>query len=194
MNIKKDFEELLNDCGGEDLIRYLLQDDGVSDWETVVLHPIVVYSPSHMDSAEIGGICYWDGVGFSIIHSESLYESDNLNLWIESVMEKENYEYEVEVFFHMNRAIVATPQVIDYSMNKSWERIVLEVMYGYRSSNYNINISATPSSFGDFTSVDSIANFFDILLDVKENLSSMRVSKSVKNGPEFSDKFKEQWA
>ena len=193
MDINKDFEELLNDCGGEDLIRYLLKEDGVHNWETVELHPIVVYSPSHMDSAEIGGICYWNGGGFSIVHSECLYESDNLNLWIESIMNKENFEYEVEAFFHMNRAIVATPQVIDYSESKTWERIVLEVMYGYRSNNFNISISNN-TKFDGMSSVDSIANFFDILLDVKENLSSMKRGASLKNGPDFSEDFKHQWA
>ena len=115
MDIIEELHHLMESCGGEDLIRYLLKEDGVKNWETITLHPIVAYSPNHMNRAIICGIAYWNGFDFQIIHSEESFENANLEELVDSVTISHNFEYGAEALLSMNRAIIATPEVIKAS-------------------------------------------------------------------------------
>lgn len=189
MDIIEELHHLMESCGGEDLIRYLLKEDGVRNWETITLHPIVAYSPNHMDRAIICGIAYWNGFDFQIIHSEESFENANLEELVDSVTMSHNFEFGAEALLSMNRAIIATPEVIKASKRMSWEGIVLEVIYGYRSSNFNKHINST-SKVSDLS---SLGNLFDILMGVKEGFKT-NIKRPLTKGVDFSDEFKSEWA
>lgn len=192
MNIKKEMQDLLDSCGGEDLLRYLLKDEGVEDWETVILHPIVAYSPPYMSMAEICGIAYWNGVKFEIIHSEEIISHANFERWIESVMEERGLAYEAEALLEENRAIIATPQIIDEVVkgNKSWEGVVLEVMYGYRANNFG-----TRKTYNLSNEISMLSSFFDILMDVKKEYDVGNSTMIPKRATlDFPEDFKTKWA
>ena len=190
MDIESEMQNLMDACGGEDLIRYLLREDGVFNWETINLHPIVAYEPKHMNKAMVCGIAYWDGLKFNIIHSEEKFGNSTLQEWVNSITISKNYEYSVEALLSLNRAIVVTPQVKNDSERMSWEAIELEVIYGYRSNNYSY-YKKEPSSA--LHHMPNIGNLFDILLGVSEGLKT-NISSTKKNGIDFSDEFKSEWA
>lgn len=189
MDIMKELNDLMESCGGEDLIRYLLKDDGVIDWETITLNPIVAYSPNHMDRAMICGIAYWNGYDFQIIHSEETFDNNNLQELVNSVSLSQNFEFGAEALLSLNRAIIATPDVIETSRRMSWEAIVLEVIYGYRSNNYTKHINTTTRVHN----LSSLGNLFDILMGVKEGFQT-NITKPIPKGVDFSDEFKSEWA
>ncbi|HAI41207.1 MAG TPA: hypothetical protein DCM40_25420, partial [Maribacter sp.] len=96
MDVKEELYHLMESCGGEDLIRYLLKYDGVIDWETITLNPIVAYSPNHMEGAIVCGIAYWNGYDFQIIHSEESFDNNNLQELVNSVSISQNFEFGAE--------------------------------------------------------------------------------------------------
>ena len=40
MKMPDDLIEMMENCGGEDLLRYLLKEDGMINWETISLYPL----------------------------------------------------------------------------------------------------------------------------------------------------------
>ena len=109
MKMPDDLIEMMENCGGEDLLRYLLKEDGMINWETISLYPIVAYSPPHMDEAILIGIAYWDGVHFNILHSEYEFEDHPIfDNWVKYLMEMGiNYKNEAEALLDHHRAIIA---------------------------------------------------------------------------------------
>lgn len=193
MEIDKEFENLIESCGGEDLLRYLMKDDGVEDWETVKLNPIVAYSPNHMDKAFICGIAYWNQYNYNIIHSDELDDYKPLQNWVFNMMEKHSYQWEAEVLLNHSKAIIVTDIEMKESKRKSWEKIVLEVIYGFRSTNY-MTINSTEQFYNNST-IDSLTSFFDILMDIKKDNNINIIQKSYTKKPplDFSQKFKDEW-
>ena len=136
MQINVELDNLIESCGGEDLLRYLIKDDGLENWKTVKFNPIIAYSPKHMDKAVICGIAYWNGKNYKIIHSEDLWAYESLNLWVQSTMISEGHDYEAEALLAHNKALIVTPGELEENEIKSWEKIMMEVIYGFRSNNY----------------------------------------------------------
>tara|TARA_R110000851_G_scaffold37876_7_gene97567 strand:- start:14463 stop:15071 length:609 start_codon:yes stop_codon:yes gene_type:complete len=190
MQVKEDFDNLIESCGGEDLLRYLIKDEGVENWETVTLNPIIAYSPTHMDSAVICGIAYWNGSKFEIIHSEELWEFDSLNAWLNNTMAREGFRLEAEALLAHNKAIIVTEKEIEENNTKTWEKIITEVVYGFRGNNYGIKKSKSLND--DF---NLLASFFDILLDVKNNSQIMNDNQSIGRvvDLDFPTEWKNKW-
>ena len=164
MQIDDEMAKAMQSFGGEDLIRYLLKDDGVQNWQTVKFHPIITYSPLHMDSAELAGIAYWDGVRYNIAYSEESFLNGRLNEWLEKVMDFENHDSEAEALLSHNVAIIATSKEIDESEMLGWEEIISEVLYGYRSNNYTTTNQIKNTNHNNISvDMNLLTSFFDIL-------------------------------
>tara|TARA_R110001592_G_scaffold333817_4_gene617857 strand:+ start:1773 stop:2348 length:576 start_codon:yes stop_codon:yes gene_type:complete len=190
MQINVELDNLIESCGGEDLLRYLIKDDGLENWKTVKFNPIIAYSPKHMDKAVICGIAYWNGKNYKIIHSEDLWAYESLNLWVQSTMISEGHDYEAEALLAHNKALIVTPGELEENEIKSWEKIMMEVIYGFRSNNY---IKANSKEIlKDF---NLLSSFFDILLDVQNNtlLDSVNTTKKIRKSLDFPEDWKNKW-
>lgn len=191
MQIKVELDNLIESCGGEDLLRYLIKDDGLENWQTVELNPIIAYSPKHMEKAIVCGIAYWNGANYQIIHSEDLWAYESLNLWVESTMISEGYNFEVEALLAHNKALIVTQRELKESEKNSWEKIVMEVVYGFRGNNYSpVNSKEILKDF------NLLPSFFDILLDVQNytSLDNINSTKKIKKSLDFPEDWKNKWA
>ena len=196
MQIDDEMERAMKSFGGEDLIRYLLKDDGIQNWQTVKFHPIVAYSPLHMDDAELAGIAYWNGAEYSIAYSEDNFLNDRLNEWLEGVMDFENHDTEAQALLSYNMAIIATSNEIDESKNIGWEIIISEVLYGFRSNNYHISKERNNTHINNISvDMDLLTSFFDILLDTDKFFRDKKKNHILaKQELGFPDGFQDEWA
>ena len=191
MQIKVELDNLIESCGGEDLLRYLIKDDGLENWQTVELNPIIAYSPKHMEKAIVCGIAYWNGVNYQIIHSEDLWAYESLNSWVNTIMDFEGHHFEVEALLAHNKALIVTKRELKDNEKKSWEKIVMEVVYGFRGNNYSpVNYTEILKDF------NLRSSFFDILLDVQNytKLDSVNSTKKIKKSLDFPEDWKNKWA
>tara|TARA_R110002020_G_scaffold319988_2_gene536013 strand:- start:188 stop:763 length:576 start_codon:yes stop_codon:yes gene_type:complete len=191
MEIKVELDNLIESCGGEDLLRYLIKDDGLENWQKVELNPIIAYSPKHMEKAIVCGIAYWNGVNYQIIHSEDLWAYESLNLWVQSTMISEGHDYEAEALLAHNKALIVTQKELKDNEKKSWEKIVMEVVYGFRGNNYSpVNSTEILKDF------NLLSSFFDILLDVQNytRLDNLNSTKKIKKSLDFPEDWKNKWA
>ena len=190
MNIKEELEIMIESCGGEDLLRYLIKDEGVENWEEVKLNPVVAYSPKYMGSATLCGIAYWNGRQFKIIHSEELMEFELLNRWLNLIMANEQLDFEVEALLKHNTAIIVTDVEMEDHKSKSWEQIIIEVLYGHRSSNYTSDTNTSLTN--NFNLLES---FFDKLLGNRKDESSEEDYQNIGLPPvlDFPLEWKKKW-
>ena len=190
MNIKEALEIMIESCGGEDLLRYLIKDEGVENWEEVKLNPVVAYSPKYMGGATLCGIAYWNGRQFKIIHSEELMEFELLNRWLNLIMTNEQLDFEAEALLKHNTAIIVTDVEMEDHKSKSWEQIIIEVLYGHRSSNYT---SDTNTSI--IKNYNLLESYFDKLLGDRKGEPAKEVYKPAKLQPvlDFPLEWKKKW-
>ncbi len=191
MQVKKEMDDLIESCGGEDLLRYLIKEDGLENWKTVNFNPIVAFSPKHMERAIVCGIAYWDGVNYQIIHSEDLWAYESLSIWVNSIMDYEGHKFEAEALLAHNKALIVTNKELRESEKKSWEKIVMEVVYGFRGNNYS-KLNST-EMLKDF---NLLSSFFDILLDVQNytKLDKINSTKKINKSLDFPEDWKNKWA
>jgi len=192
-----DITEMMKNCGGEDLLRYLLKDDGMINWETIPLHPIIAYSPSHMDTAILIGIAYWDGIQFNILHSEYEFEDHLIfDNWVKYLMEMgNNYENEAEALLDHHRAIIAIKRDIQEANKIGWESLISEVIYGIRSTRYEKTNKITLHSHHNemvdvlFEAMFNIQNFNEVIQSNYQKLTPPNISEDG-----FSEGWQLDWA
>ena len=193
MDIKKEMVKVMDSCGGEDLLRYLMKDDGVINWDKLPINPIVAYSPVHLDKAIIIGLAYRHNGKFHIIHSE--YEFLNhgkFNEWVEYLMEMdERYENPSQAVLDHRRAIIATEMDIDDAEICSWEEIIREVIDGNRPTRYG-DKSYSSAFDSEYDMADVL---FDALFGLQQFIEMIMVDDSVELEAEIedSDDFDEEW-
>jgi len=197
MEMPDDLIEMMENCGGEDLLRYLLKEDGMINWETIPLYPIVAYSPPHMDGAILIGIAYWDGIQFNILHSECEFEDHpTFDKWVKYLMEMgTNYENEAEALLDHNRAIIAVKRDMKEANKIGWEALLSEVIYGIRPTRYQktnkINLHTPHNEMIDvlFEAMFDIQNFNEVMQSYHQNLTPPETSE---NG--FPQEWQVDWA
>ena len=197
MEVEKALHDMMNNCGGEDLLRYLIKEDGYNNWKTVKLLPIVAYSPSHLDNAIVCGIAYWNGIGYNILHSEFEYESEIFQDWVDYLMEMGEYQTTSEALLDHHRAIIANDIVIKQAENTSWEEVISQVIYGTLSNNFYKATNTTNLS----PQFDFLNSLMDALFDIDKNITNERKNYykkmqfvPVKKKSGFSKDFQDEWA
>ena len=197
MELPHDLLKMMENCGGEDLLRYLVKEDGIINWETLPLYPIVAYSPSHMDEAILIGIAYWDGVEFNILHSEYEFEGyPAFDKWVKYLMEMgTDYQNEAEALLDHHRAIIVINRDMKEGMKIGWEALLSEVIYGIRPTRYDNRNKRTKHPKHDemvdilFEAMFDIQNFDEVMQSYYQNLTP---SNSPKDG--FSEQWQSDWA
>lgn len=194
MDIKYEMQSFMNNCGGEDLIRYLIKEDGIVNWKTIELQPVVAYSPKHMDSAVIAGIAYWKGTAYEIIVAEQDFNNPVFEEWINYLMEMGHYDTVAHALLDHHKAIVVSSREMAESETKSWEEIVTEVIYGTRKNNFEESIKTDTI----IKEIDMLSKIFDALLSsggssvVTDYNNSKAQNK--KRSPTFDTEWQKRWA
>ncbi len=185
MDYKVEMEKIMDACGGEDLLRYLIKEDGVINWDSITINPIVAYSPRHMDRAIMVGCAYRHGNSFHILHSAyDFTEHPKFERWVNYLMEMdETYEMPAEALLDHNRAIIATEMDIDDAQMTSWEDIVKEVIDGERPNRYD-STSSSPLFDSEHDMADVL---FDALFGLKNFIELITQETDVTLEVETSD-------
>ena len=197
MNLEDEFEKVMESCGGEDLIRYLIKDDGVMNWEVCRISPIVAYSPQHMESPIIIGVAYWHNNEYKIIFSEFEFpQCPQFQEWVDYLMEmEETYENVSEAVLDHHRAIIATEMDILDAELDSWEDVIWEVINNERPNRYNEEFEHDSIFDSEYDMLDSffeavfgVNQFLEIVASIFEGITTNDESK------DFNSDWQEEWA
>lgn len=194
MEIEKEMKLFMDNCGGEDLIRYLIKEDGILNWQSIELNPIITYSPKHMENAKIAGIAYWNGINYNIIVSEQDFNNSSFEEWVNYLMEMGEYDSISHALLDHHKAIIVSSKEMAESEEKTWEEIVSEVIYGTRSNNFEELVEQDTI----IKEIDMLSKIFDALLSSGGSsvVSDYNSSKQKKHHrtPTFDPAWQKKWA
>lgn len=131
MEVKKELNKFLDSCGGEDLIRWLLKDDGYVNWQSMSLMPIVAWSPPHMKEPLIVGVAvkgYPEDTPEILVSAQEFPKNASFDKWVRYLMERGEYEEPAEALLDHNRAIIASEVDIMDAEMIGWKVVLQEVI------------------------------------------------------------------
>ena len=187
MEMEDSLQKFIDSCGGEDLLRYLLKDEGRDDWEDLTFQPIVAWSPSHIDDPIVVGISV-EGDVFTSKWDFSEYPE--LQKWIDYIMKMGKYESPADALIDHKRAIIPDEEDIMDAEMMGWKKVMQQVIDGERVSLIMDNDEfkdEMESFFGFVEHIMTSLGFTNIT--GKENLRAESDETE-----DFSDTFKSQWA
>jgi len=197
-------ENLFDSCGGEDLVRWLLKDDGVVNWKTIKIYPIIAYSPKHMDNPIAIGFTHKVEDKFRIIHAEFNFDSQPaFQDYIKYLLDMGNYKEPIEALIDHKRALIADDNDILDGELLGWKTIMNQVIKGIRDNNehklievdfYDINEQMMVNSEEEVFS--HLINFFDKLFMqmMSNNNPNIKIGYLDVSLDDFDADFKEEWA
>jgi len=187
MELNDSLQKFIDSCGGEDLIRYLLKDEGKDNWENLILHPIVAWSPPHIDNPIVVGISV-EGEVFS--SKWDFGEYPDFQNWINYIMEMGKYESPIDALIDHKRAIIPDEEDMMDAELMGWKKVMQQVIDGERVSILMDN--------DEFT--HEVESFFNIIADFMTSTGFTNANTHIQHMAEsdetedFSDGFKLHWA
>lgn len=161
MSVERDFAVFLESMGGEDLLRWLLKEDGITNWEQVPLYPIVAYSPSHLPKPiVIGVVCPAYGWCNIMAQEWDFEHLPKFQDYIDYLMEMGEYHSPIGALADHNRAMILN----EIDMIDANERGIQEVMM-------EVINSVRPNGFDYFTDED-VEGDMDVDMESLESLFS----------------------
>ena len=202
-NLEEEMVEVLDSCGGEDLLRWLLKDDGIDNWETIELYPIIAYSPSHLDRPIVIGITHMMGDNYRIIHMEYDYSKyPAFERYLNYLLTMGDYEDPIEALLDHKRAILVDDEDINDANLIGWDLVLEQVIDGARDNKEDrvVDFDFYDNLIEQIIHKDSdlFMNFVSSLDELIMKIMNIDNSKSniiqVNDADEFDDSFKEDWA
>lgn len=187
MELNDSLQKFIDSCGGEDLIRYLLKDEGNDNWENLILHPIVAWSPPHIDEPIVVGISV-EGEVFS--SKWDFNEYPEFQKWIDYIMEMGKYDSPIDALIDHKRALIPDEEDIMDAEMMGWKKVMQQVLDGERISTIMDN--------EEFTT--ELESFFSIIDHFMTTIGYTNINKNIHHKAEsdetedFSNEFKLDWA
>ena len=203
-NIDDKMEQVLDSCGGEDLLRWLLKDDGITNWETIKLYPVVAYMPQYLKEPIVVGITHKIGHEFRVIHVEYDYSNySGFEKYLNYLLEMGDYQDPVEALLDHKKAILVDDDDIQDAFLIGWKVILEQVIAGVRDNKEDniVNLDYYESSLDNLSS-NQKSSAFDLmsnLEDIVTKILNLDFEKEVvlidsHETEEFDDTFQNQWA
>ena len=133
MSMERDFAVFIESVGGEDLLRWLMRDEGMVNWDVAPLYPIVAYEPKYLTKPIVIGVATKTFDRWDIMAQEWDFEHlHDFQKYVDYLMEMGGYESPLEALLDHNRAIILNE--IDLLDAKERGLIILmtEVVNGVR--------------------------------------------------------------
>lgn len=203
-NIDDEMEEVLDSCGGEHLLRWLLKDDGITNWETIKLYPIVAYMPQYLKGPIVVGITHKIGNQFRVIHVEYDYSNYSaFEKYLNYLLEMGDYQDPVEALLDHKKAILVDDEDIQDGLLIGWKRILEQVIAGVRDNKEDniVNLDYYDELI-DKLITNQKSKTFDLmsnLEDIVTKILNLDFEKEVvlidsEDIEDFDDTFQNQWA
>ena len=202
-NLDEEMGDVLDSCGGEDLLRWLLKDDGIANWETIKLYPVLAYTPQYLDNPIVVGITHKIGNDFRILHVEYEYSKyPAFDKYLNYLLEMGNYQDPVEALLDHKRALLVDDEDIQDGMLIGWKKIMNQVIDGARDNKEDRIVDL---DFYDALVEKMITNQKSMAFDLMSNLEDI-VSRILnldfeselvliesKDTEDFDESFQNQW-
>lgn len=100
MSIEDQHEAFIERNGGIGVFRWIIEQDGVPNYNNIQLYPIIAWNEYHHDDVVVIGSAYRHDEYFVVINYEEDYRyfPERLQVWIEDVMDLNDYSNVVELF------------------------------------------------------------------------------------------------
>ena len=203
-NLRNEMDNLFDSCGGEDLVRWLLKDDGVIDWQTIELYPIVAYSPNHLDDPIAIGFTHKVEGDFRIVHAEFDFESrPKFQKYVSYLLKMGGYNEPMEALMDHNRILIADDEDIMDGELLGWKSIMNQVLEGVRNNNQKKLMEVDYYDIKEQMLTNSEEEIFNHFIDLFDKLF-MQIVENTKSTPTidysnptsttYDEDFKEKWA
>jgi hypothetical protein len=203
-NLKTEMANLFDSCGGEDLVRWLLKDDGIINWDTIKLYPIIAYSPKHLDCPIAIGFAHKVEGDFRIVHAEFDFDSNPIfQEYVDYLLEMGGYKEPIEALIDHKKALIADDNDIIDGELLGWKTIMNQVIKGVRDNNedklievdfYDIKEQMLTNSeqeiFNHF--INLFDKLFTQMIDIEATNIKIECLDVSANG--FDADFQEEWA
>tara|TARA_Y100000310_G_scaffold339555_1_gene432573 strand:- start:4116 stop:4739 length:624 start_codon:yes stop_codon:yes gene_type:complete len=203
-NLKTEMANLFDSCGGEDLVRWLLKDDGVIDWDTIKLYPIIAYSPKHLDNPIAIGFTHKVEGDFRIVHAEFDFDSKPIfQEYVKYLLEMGNYKEPIEALIDHKRALIADDNDILDGELLGWKTIMNQVIKGIRDNNENKLIEVDFYDINEQMMTNSEEEIFSHFINLFDKLFMQMAGMDATNikiecidpsSKGFDADFQEEWA
>ena len=197
MSIGHQHEAFIERNGGIGVFRWIIEQDGVPNYNDIKLYPIIAWNEYHHDDVIVIGSAYRHNEYFVVINYEEDYSyfPERLQVWIEDVMDLNDYSNVVEVF-RDNHLIAIFDENMEMMVEWYGEEMGVENTISFASYKNNILfedeiiegdevIRADPE-----ITTDTLKNISNILYDIIEtyNDSLEKLDKPYLNSKNF-DKY-----
>mgnify|MGYP003645060623 CR=1 FL=1 len=205
MEVKVELNKFLDSCGGEDLIRWLLKDDGYRNWQSMSLMPIVAWSPPHMAEPLVVGVAVkgeLDEEPNILVSTQEFPKNKEFNSWVQYLMERGEYVEPAEALLDHNRALIASEVDIMDAEMIGWKVVLQEVIDCERDN--GVDGLRTPDEFDEemieeFTLLGGMIEFMMDTLGLGEEYRDFADSLEevytiqTEYSEDYSDAFKNEW-
>ena len=195
MSVERDFAVFLESLGGEDLLRWLMKDDGIIDWSEITLYPIISYHPQLLKKPIVVGVgtLTTDGQCSKILADEWDFEHlPEFQEYVDYLMEMGNYETPLQALSDHNRAMILNEIDIIDSKERGLIAIIMEVIEGERPNGLTDSIRFVHDGYEvEYTGMTNIEAFFTFLGDILD--VSNHTTFNVKD-EKFSTNWQTKWA
>jgi hypothetical protein len=139
MSIANQHEAFIERNGGVEVFRWIIEQDGVPNYNDIKLYPIIAWNEYHHDDVIVIGSAYRYKEYFVAITYEEDYRyfPERLQVWIEDVMDLNEYSNVVELF-RDNHLIAIFDENMEMLVEWYGEEIGIENMISLASYKNNI--------------------------------------------------------
>lgn len=215
LNAHERMQEIAQDIGGLEALRFKLKSYGFKEWETLTFYPVVAYFPRYMDAPDVLGIAIRNGFSFKIVFGCIISNHDALNDWFRYVCLHDNYDHMTEALLDHHKALIATEVDLSDAERIGWESVIQEVIDGIRPTKFDVDdddfliddevnitfgVSPNRSDSPDIIGIlDALKEFTTknpkrFIRFVEQAPDMMTYTIEVKEDADFEDSFKEEWA
>ena len=192
MSVERDFAVFIESLGGEDLLRWLMKDDGIKNWSEITLYPIISYHPHLLKKPIVVGVgtLASDGQCSQILADEWDFEHlPEFQEYVNYLMEMGDYTSPLQALSDHNRAMILNEIDMIDSNERGLTAIMMEVIEGKRANGITDSISFIKDGFEfEHRGIDTFFTFLAEILDVS-NHSPINFKDEI-----FSTTWQTKWA
>ena len=191
MSVERDFEVFIESLGGEDLLRWLMKDDGITDWSEATLYPIISYHPQLLRKPIVVGVgtLASDGRCSQILADEWDFEHlPEFQDYVDYLMEMGDYTTPLQALSDHNRAMILNEIDMIDSKERGLTAIIMEVIEGKRPNGLR-NLQNLEEDYD--LNINSLETFFTFLGDILDRPNHTTINLK---DEKFSSNWQTKWA
>lgn len=193
-------------CGGEDTVRWIAKCNGLKNWKTTKIHPIIAWNNKYIERPLVVGIAIRVKDNYQIIASIENFKNIDFKEWIDEISDGKSYFDIAKGLLDNKNAIIASETDIIDGEIIGWNYVINQVKEGTRSNGFDkIENENNKTEFDmDLKEFDELIDYFEVgnlfnnfIKLLEDSLQKSDISLSFNTEDEdidFNEQFKEEWA